>query len=161
MEAILDLLSLIVVIGVAVWAWNNNREQIESQKKILIAQFKKAELDKLNLMLGKPLEEYMTNGLDLDITIFGKTGHYFSSFLSLDNSLFPVLKSKDVIDIRVRIVELLNDMIGLFEHYNNPDELAKNDFDKFESLINSYSFEKDNLIFILFNSIIEEISNQD
>ena len=147
-------ISIIVVILVA---GHNNLQLIKAQRKLLLSQIKKGELDKLNEMLNKPLDAYMRVGLDLDYTIFGIAGQYLSDFLSFNNSLFSMLNDKDVKNAKEKITESLNEIIGLFEYYKDSDELIKNDFARVDKLINNYLWNKNQLMIILHNSILKEL----
>lgn len=158
--AILNLLVFIILtIYIAKLGNANSKEQVVSQKKIIISQFRQAEIDKINDQLDAAFRFKGNESKGELINIYTTVSIYLTNFLNQKKYLFPILNDnllKNRIDI---LLSRYSQMATIVEEIHGVpvEKIEEEKNKKLETKIQFSISIKNEIIDILQQFILDEL----
>lgn len=155
--AVLNLIVFIILtIYIARLGNANSKEQVVAQKKIIISQFRQAEIDKLNVQLDTVFRFKGDESKEEIIKIYDTVSIYLTNFLNQKKYLFPILKENLLNNKIITLLDRYNQMATIVEEFHGlPYEESKKD--KLGTKIQFSIFTKNEIIEILQQFVIDEL----
>ena len=139
---------------------SNNKKQLDTQTKILVAQFRQSELERFRVQLNKPFAELVNENLEPLITSFTHANFFIQQIIDQYQNIFPVLcqeKSKEITEELFKKIHLFSTEINSYKTFS---ELSKEQKALFTQELKSILKSKNELLNKLQDSVLKELEQK-
>lgn len=161
LSGIIGIINLGFFIYISILLSNRDEErskiEINTQKLITLTQFRQSELEKLTIEFDKP---HNNNGKDDSETMVAKFTYasiYLTTFFRQKGHLFYILRSDEMLQLRIDIDIVITEMIVLIKQVQGRKP-NQNETDRVTILFNKYHNLSADLIYDLQVFIIKELA---
>lgn len=160
-SGVTSILNLIVFIFLTVYVAqlgdSNNKKQLKTQKKIIEAQFRQSELDKLVEQFNKPHENLLLSECKPTFLSFSLLYSQIVYIVKQKKNIFPILESKElsiIVQTYITDIDTLLSIICKVDYYKQLSEEAQ---EKYIKLSTQIMRNRDEIIRQLQDSILADL----